>query len=215
MKRRVLSQRMQRSVFATLLACSLITPALTAPTFAATDHKREAANARVNIDNFGQVNDHIYRGGQPEGDNYRQLAALGVKTIVDLRGDYESDERALSERAGLRYINLPLAPKRYPQADAAQRFLEIVNDQANWPVYVHCAGGKHRTGVMVAAYRMSVDGWNIERAYQEMKDYGFYTGMGHGCYKDYIYDYQRDWQAHNQLPGVTPPRAAVRVEQRQ
>ena len=52
MKRRVLSQRMQRSVFATLLACSLLTPALTAPTFAGTDRKREAANAGVNIDNW-------------------------------------------------------------------------------------------------------------------------------------------------------------------
>jgi protein tyrosine/serine phosphatase len=211
MNRRVLSQRMHRSVFATLLACSLLTPA-----FANSDHKREAArgNAVVDIDNFGQVNDHIYRGGQPKGDNYHQLATLGVKTIVDLRGDSEPDERALSERAGLRYINLPMAPKHYPQADAAQRFLEIVNDQANWPVYVHCAGGKHRTGVMLAAYRLSVDGWDMERAYQEMKDYGFYTGMGHGCYKDYIYDYYRDWQAHNQLPGVTNARTAVRAEQR-
>src|SRR5689334_18767270 len=128
MNRRVFSQRMQRSVCATLLACSLITPALTAPALAGADHKREAANgsALVRIDNFGQVNDHLYRGGQPEGDNYRQLAALGVKTIVDLRGDSEPDERASSERAGLRYINIPLAPKHYPQADAAQRFLDIV-----------------------------------------------------------------------------------------
>lgn len=209
MKRRVFSQRMQRSVLAALLACSLITPA-----FAGTDHKREAASARVNIDNFGQVNDHIYRGGQPEGDNYRQLAALGIKTVVDLRGDYEPDERALSERAGMRYINLPLEPKSYPQADAAQRFLDIVNDQANWPVYVHCAGGKHRTGVMVAAYRIAVDGWDMDRAYQEMKDYGFHTHLGHACYKDYIYDYYRDWQAHHQLPAVTNAQPAVKAERR-
>ena len=212
MNRRVLSQRMHRSVLATLLACSLITPALTAPAFADSSHKR--GNARVEIKNFGQVNDHIYRGGQPEGDEFRQLAALGIKTIVDLRADYESDAKASAEHAGLRYINLPMEPKEYPQADAAQRFLEIVNDQANWPVYVHCAGGRHRTGVMVAAYRVSVDGWDIKRAYQEMKDFDFYTSMGHGRYKDYIYDYYRDWQAHHRLPTATNARTAVQAEQR-
>jgi uncharacterized protein (TIGR01244 family) len=211
MKRRVLSQRMQRSVWATLLAFSLITPA-----FAGADDKRETTrgNLRVDVKNFGQVNEHIYRGGQPKDDDFRQLAAVGIKTIVDLRGDYESDARASAEQAGLRYINLPMAPKNYPQADAAQRFLDIVNDQANWPVYVHCAGGKHRTGVMIAAYRIVMDGWDVERAYQEMKDYDFYTSMGHGCYKDYIYDYYRDWQAHQQVPARTNANAAVRAEQR-
>lgn len=211
MKRRVLSQRMQRSVWATLLAFSLITPA-----FADNDHKRETArgNLRVDIKNFGQVNDHIYRGGQPKDDDFRQLAAVGIKTIVDLRGDYESDARTSAEQAGLRYINLPMAPKHYPQADAAQRFLDIVNDQANWPVYVHCAGGKHRTGVMIAAYRIAVDGWDIERAYQEMKDFDFYTSMGHGCYKDYIYDYYRDWQAQHQAGARTNANTTVRAEQR-
>lgn len=94
-------------MLATLLACSLLTPV-----FADKDYKREAPHerARVSVENFGQVNDHIYRGGQPTGNNYRQLAALGVKTIVDLRGDSERGVRAAAEAAGLRYINLPLAP---------------------------------------------------------------------------------------------------------
>ena len=54
----------------------------------------------------------------------------------------------------------------------------------------------------------------MERAYQEMKDYGFYTSMGHGCYKDYIYDYNRDWQAHNQLPAAITAQPAVKAERR-
>jgi protein tyrosine/serine phosphatase len=192
---------MNLSVLAALLACSLLIPAFAGP--------RKKGDALVNIENFGQVNDHIYRGGQPKGDNYRQLATLGVKTIIDLRGDSEPGEKASAEAAALRYINLPLAPKHYPQADAAQRFLELVNDPANGVVYVHCAGGRHRTGAMVAVYRMSVDGWDIDRAYQEMKDYDFYTSMGHGCYKDYVYDYYRDWQAHHQRQPAVNAATAV------
>jgi protein tyrosine/serine phosphatase len=135
------------------LACSMIVHA-----FAKKDHKRNAArgNAAVTINNFGQVNDHIYRGGQPKGVEFKQLVVLGIKTVLDLRGDAEPDSKTEAEQAGLQYINLPLEPKRYPQADAATRFLEIVNDQANWPVFVHCAGGRHRTGAMVAVYRMTM-----------------------------------------------------------
>jgi len=194
-------------ILAVLLACSLLKPA-----FAGPDKRHEATsgNASVNIENFGQVNDHIYRGAQPKGDGYRQLAALGVKTIIDLRADSERGARSAAEAAGLKYINLPLEDRRYPQADAAQRFLDLVNDPANGVVYVHCAGGRHRTGAMVAVYRMSFDGWDIDRAYQEMKDYDFYTSMGHGCFKDYVYNYYHDWQAlHQGGPSPNAERAVA------
>jgi protein tyrosine/serine phosphatase len=168
------------------------------PTAGAVPDNKSTSGFAAEIENFGKVNDHFYRGSQPEGRNYEQLAAFGVKTIVDLREETDREERASAERAGLRYINLPMKDKSYPQAGAAPRFLEVVNNQANWPVYVHCAGGRHRTGVMTAVYRMSVDGWNIEQAYREMKQFDFYTSWGHGCYKDYVYDYYRDHQARAQ-----------------
>jgi protein tyrosine/serine phosphatase len=152
----------------------------------------------VDIENFGKVNDHFYRGAQPKGRNFEQLAALGVKTVVDLRQDTESGARTDTERAGMRYINLPMKEKSYPTAETAVRFLETVNNKANWPVYVHCAGGRHRTGVMTAVYRMSVDGWDIDKAYKEMKQFDFYTSWGHGCYKDYVYDYYRELKARPQ-----------------
>lgn len=173
--------------------------AMLAP-FAGADPRRQQAqdSTPVTIENFGKVNDHIYRGAQPEGDNYRQLVAIGIKTVLDLRGDSKPNSKALAEEAGLHYINLPMADKRYPQRDAAQRFMEIVNDQSTWPVYVHCAGGRHRTGAMIAVYRITNDGWDIDRAYQEMKDYGFYTRLGHACYRDYVNNYYRNWQTYHQ-----------------
>jgi protein tyrosine/serine phosphatase len=189
-----------------------VTCSLFLPTFAKSEHKRAATP--VPIDNFGQVNDHIYRGSQPEDENYRQLATFGIKTIVDLRGDNERESKALAEEAGMRYINLPLADKQYPQADAAEKFLEIVKDEANWPVYVHCAGGRHRTGSMIAVYRMSVDGWDLDRAYQEMKDFDFYTSRGHSCYKTYVQDYYRNLQARNNTPAPAPAKETVNAEPR-
>ena len=183
----------QRTTSVAITAALICMMTLTAN--AVPDHKRTNSGFAVDIENFGKVNDHFYRGSQPTDRNYEQLAALGIKTIVNLRDDAQQSDRADAERAGLRYINLPMKQKSYPKADTAAKFLSIMNDQANWPVYIHCAGGRHRTGVMTAVYRMSVDGWDIDRAYQEMKQYDFYTSWGHSCYKDYVYDYFHNLQS--------------------
>jgi tyrosine-protein phosphatase SIW14 len=204
MLRRELSRSINRSMTITALACSMLLAAVPARADDRAATKTEPARPVVAIDNFGKVNDHIYRGGQPKGDNYRELAAIGVKTVVDLRADNDRDARRLAEAAGLRYINLPLEPKGYPGPDAATRFLEITNNPDNGVVYVHCAGGRHRTGSMVAAYRMTVDGWNFDQAYKEMLDYDFYTSRGHGCYLDYVRDYARNEVARQKVVVPTP-----------
>jgi tyrosine-protein phosphatase SIW14 len=56
-------------------------------------------------------------------------------------------------------------------------------------VFVHCQGGRHRTGVMTAVYRMTKDGWTADRAYQEMKQYRFEGFPGHPELKRFVYDY--------------------------
>ena len=203
MKHRFLSHKVWGAATAATLICAITLTAGAIP-----DNKRATGDrAAVDIENFGKVNDHFYRGAQPKARNYEQLAALGIKTIVDLREDARDDARSATERAGMSYINLPMKEKSYPQADTATRFLQIVNDEANWPVFVHCAGGRHRTGVMTAVYRMSVDGWGIDRAYQEMKRYDFSTSWGHEAYKDYVYDYYRDLQAQAQRRRIEPTRS--------
>lgn len=146
----------------------------------------------VEVENFGKVTDFYYRGAQPERDQYSQLTAIGVKTVIDLRNDPKDYAKSLAEQAGLCYINFPMSDKDYPSADAAEKFLSLVNNQENWPVYVHCAGGRHRTGAMTAVFRMTMQNWDISRAYEEMKDYDFYTRWGHKAMKEYVYDYYRD-----------------------
>lgn len=152
------------------------------------------------MENFGKVNDHYYRGAQPEEGQYEQLKALGVKTVIDLRDDPKDYAKAKAELAGLRYINLPMSDKRYPEGESVSKFLQYANDANNWPVFVHCAGGRHRTGAMTAVYRMTVEGWQIERAYDEMKDYDFYTRWGHKAMKTFVYDYAKELVARRARP---------------
>jgi protein tyrosine/serine phosphatase len=141
------------------------------------------------ISNFGCINESFYRGAQPKGRDYDDLAAMGVRTVIDLQQDGERNEQQMVEAAGMKFYRIGLSDSSWPSRDKPEQFFKIVNDPANQPVFVHCHGGRHRAGIMTAIYRMTHDGWTAERAYAEMKQYGFENGFGHGSLKDYVYDY--------------------------
>jgi len=127
----------------------------------------------VPIKNFGKVNENYYRGSQPDEAGFAELKRLGVKTVIDLRKDRLDEAESQARTHDLRYVNIPLTTKRPATDEQTAQFLALVNDPANWPVYVHCKGGRHRTGEMTAIYRITRDGWNAEDAYREMKRYDF------------------------------------------
>lgn len=131
---------------------------------------------RSGIRNFGRVNDNYFRGGQPEAGQYGELRRIGIKAVIDLRADRQRDAPERAREAGLAYFNLPLDAGT-PATDAqTAEFLRLVNDPANWPVYVHCKGGRHHTGAMTAAYRIAHDEWTADRAFDEMLKYDFNDG---------------------------------------
>ncbi|HKU73963.1 MAG TPA: tyrosine-protein phosphatase [Pyrinomonadaceae bacterium] len=149
---------------------------------------------RVKIKNFGQMDDRFFRGAQPKENDYKDLAQLGIRTIIDLRDDPEAYEKRMAESLGMTYINIPMIAKKYPTPEATELFLKTVNDPATGKFFVHCAGGRHRTGVMGAVYRFKFYNWNFEQVYKEMKQYDFYTRWGHGAFKDFVEDYSAQIQ---------------------
>jgi tyrosine-protein phosphatase SIW14 len=152
--------------------------------------KSAASISSIHIDNFGQVDSTYYRGGQPQGQDYADLAALGVKTIINLTSDdAAANEKDLSVKAGLAYFQIPMTTRVVPTAAQLTEFLKIVNDPKNQPVYVHCVGGRHRTGVMTAAYRMTHDGWTAAQAFNEMKQYKFGADFLHPEFKQFVFAY--------------------------
>src|SRR5690349_24804448 len=68
-----------------------------------------ASFPNVKIKNFGQMDEHYYRGAQPEMDDYQSLKALGVKTVIDLRNDPTDYEKGAVEALGMKYINIPMS----------------------------------------------------------------------------------------------------------
>ena len=178
----------------TSTAALFVAISLTDPFVARAEVTRAAANVAsaptIRIDNFGQVTEKYYRGAQPAGQDYTDLSALGVKTVIDLTSDdNDPDERRMTEQAGMKYVRIPMTTHEPPTAGQLAEFLGIVNDPANEPVYVHCVGGRHRTGVMTAVYRMTKYGWNEGKAYDEMKQYKFETFIGHPELRSFVHDF--------------------------
>jgi hypothetical protein len=105
----------------------------------------------------------------------------------------------------MKFFRIPLTTTERPAESAIAEFLKIVNDPANQPVYVHCQGGRHRTGAMTAVYRMTENGWTADQAYSEMKRFNFEGFPGHPVLKQFVYDYGR------LLPRVPAPAVATVV----
>jgi protein tyrosine/serine phosphatase len=143
----------------------------------------------IRIDNFGKVDANYFRGAQPRGSDFADLAKLGVKLVIDLAREGDASEGSYAERAGMKFVRIPLTTDVGPAKDAIEKFLGLVNDPANQPVYVHCMGGRHRTGAMTAVYRMTQSGWSAERAFAEMKQYRFGADFLHPALKAFVFDF--------------------------
>ena len=164
---------------------------------AALAQKKDSQSENIKIKNFGQMDERFFRGARPKPQDLQALAALGITTIIDLTDNSREYEQPAAEAAGLRYINIPMVDKSYPSMDQINEFMKVVNDPATGKFFVHCAGGRHRTGVVGAVYRFNVDKWNLDQVMDEMNRYDFGSGFGHGKQKDFVKKYWNQFQTQN------------------
>jgi tyrosine-protein phosphatase SIW14 len=171
-------------LFASLLACGPIL----------------AAQPPAGVPNFQQVNEHIYRGAQPNTQGFQSLASLGVKTVIDLRGGggRSADERKVVEAAGMRYVAIPLDGYSAPTDRQVSNLLGLLNDESAGPVFVHCRRGADRTGTIIACYRISHDHWQNRKALVEAAANGMsWTEI---AMKHYVLGYKTTTEALAAVP---------------
>lgn len=188
-----------RKVSPTLIASLAILLSLATGTIA---KSKNPDFPNIKIKNFGQIDDRFYRGARPKEEDLKALAALGVKTIIDLTDNSRKYEQPAAEAAGLRYVNIPMVDKGYPVMAQIQEFLKVVDDPETGKFFVHCAGGRHRTGVVGAVYRFNHSNWNLDQVLTEMEQYDFSSGYGHGKQKDFVKDYWQQVQ-NNKVQAAT------------
>jgi tyrosine-protein phosphatase SIW14 len=134
-------------------------------------HVSEHLYGLPGLTNVGRLAPGIYRGAQPSPNGYSTLKKLGIRTVINLRTT--EDEKKKVESAGMRSVEIPLGMFNKGDREKVDKVVAIMADPANRPIFVHCRQGRDRTGIVVAAYRMKIEGWPLALAEAEMESFGF------------------------------------------
>lgn len=133
----------------------------------------------VGMHNVYQVDEGLFRAEQPSDRVLGQLfdgtlttpTGVPFKTVVNLRETPLDAPLALPD-SQTQLVDLSLKTWDVEDQDILA-FLRVATNPAQRPVIVHCRHGADRTGTMVAAYRMVVQGWSADAALAEMQQGGF------------------------------------------
>jgi len=126
-------------------------------------------NDPTGLKRFAEVSPDLYRSAQPTREGFVTAKTMGIKTVVSLRRT--RNDRKLAQSMGLQYVGIPTSAIRsYDRT--CRDFLRVMENPANFPVLVYCLLGSDRTSLVVAAYRIAMQGWPREQAIAEMKEYG-------------------------------------------
>lgn len=154
----------------------------------------------------------VYRSGCLTADGLRAaIRDLGIRTVVNLQEEapdpelpksyFNSSGRRESEvckEMGARMVFLSVelverweVPDKQPST--IPEFLKIMDDASTYPVLIHCRAGLHRTGCLLATYRMEYEGWSWHDALRELKNHGFGEFASTSA-NDYIVQYVLQYQ---------------------
>lgn len=131
--------------------------------------EQPAVSSRA-LPRFHQLDQGLYRGGQPKDGGFQSLRQMGIRTVINLRED--NPERQVVESLGMKSIHIPLSAAKGVPDPAIRQFFDILRDPSNYPIFFHCRRGADRTGAMAGFYRIEFQGWDGKKAYQEARDIG-------------------------------------------
>jgi len=164
----------------------------------------------------------LYRSGQLTAEGFRDaIRELGIKSVVNLQDEFPDPdivkswhdhstikEIALCSEMGVKYIHLmpdlvSRNAKPGERPTVIEGMLGAYDDPTNYPMLVHCKAGLHRTGILVAIYRMEYEGWSPDQAYRELRAHGFGETVCNEA-NDYVREYVLEYQ-----PGVRKGKLAA------
>jgi len=168
----------------------------------------------AHLPNAYRLHAKVISGGQPDGEaGFRELAALGIKTIISVDGAQPDVETARAY--GMRYVHLPHGYDGITE-ERARQLAKAVRDLPG-PIYIHCHHGKHRSPTAAAVACVGAGLMPPETALTVLKTAGTgkgYRGLYHAAeqarrFDDALLDaLQAEFQ--EQVP--LPPLAEAMVE---
>ena len=133
--------------------------------------------------NFGEVEaGRIYRSAAPSASDLRRyVTEYQLRTVLDLRDDVVPPPPPID---GVAFRRIPLDDHGPVDVASVEAAVAMLADHSAQPILLHCEGGRHRTGLVVAVYRVRYCGWTGEEARREADRFGMYRYR-----HDELYDY--------------------------
>lgn len=129
--------------------------------------------------NFHAIEDGAcYRTSQPNKKQFvRLIEEVRPKMVVAVRRNVPEWEREILEEKGILLLHLVVGrpPEEYFTESLINTFLTHLKDACYQPLIIHCQHGRDRTGFLAAVYRIEIQGWSPQAAWDEM------LRLGHGA----------------------------------
>ena len=158
--------------------------------------------------NLFQVAPNFYRSEQMSTNDIVLIHQLGIKTVVSLRAFHDDDE--IFRNTDIMTKRIPMYTWHVKDKEVIAALNAIHEAENQGPILLHCQHGADRTGMISAMYRMVYQGWDKEKAIQELMDGGYgYHAMWKNILK---YLEHVDVDKIRQQLNVVPPFQTTAVE---
>jgi uncharacterized protein (TIGR01244 family) len=120
--------------------------------------------------NVTRVDAAVMCAGATGPEAYPEIKKMGFTSVINLRRDGETGvdiaaARAAATASGLTYVHVPVDAQT-PSAESVDAFIKAVTDKAHQPMYIHC-GSANRVAALWLIKRVTVDGWDVDKATAE------------------------------------------------
>lgn len=125
-----------------------------------------------NNDWFSEITPNLWLGGAPTFDrDYQFLRENGITAVVNIRAEREDDTEFYKQH-GIDYIQIKVFDMLVPQNEHFDAGIEFTRHhiENDGVVLIHCAKGRGRSAVLMAAYLMKHEGMTFDEAVAFMKN---------------------------------------------
>lgn len=145
----------------------------------------------------------VYKSGVIPPDKLTDyIEKHNIKSIVDLRfpgtpdlinnpeipEELMEEQKAVAKMEGINYFNI--GSEQIPDDETLDRFFEVMDDESNYPVLIHCHHGEGRAILFSTIYRMEYENMPNEEARQKSRFFVKWGNFDHGSSKgEYVKNY--------------------------
>ncbi|KAA8495034.1 putative tyrosine-protein phosphatase [Porphyridium purpureum] len=124
--------------------------------------------------NFGMVEENLYRSGMPNELNFPFLERLNLRKIIYLAPeDLTQQFLNFVDDQGIELLPLSWEGNKSPWKPVSEEVVltaldYILDANSNYPLYIMCNLGRHRTGTIVGCLR-KLQRWNLTAVFEEYR----------------------------------------------